>query len=96
MLLWIPACLRLDRRVEADLAGMAGAGDPRILAYFQHTSLHQLRENNGPLSSDNRLLAWIDPMNTTIQMRQPPLGTTELNKVRPCVRPAADSALCAV
>jgi len=56
-------------------------GDPRILAYFQHTSLHQLRENNGPLSSDNRLLAWIDPMNTTIQMRQPPLGTTELNKV---------------
>lgn len=55
--------------------------DPRILAIFQHTSLYSLKENNGPLIGDERLFAWIDPMNTTIQMRSPVLGSSELNKV---------------
>ena len=55
--------------------------DPRFLGYFQHTSLYPLRENNGPLISDERLYAWLDPMNTTIHMREPALTSAELNKV---------------
>jgi len=56
-------------------------GDDRILAYFQHTSLYPLTENNGPLISNERLNAWLDPMNSSIAMREPLLKPEELNKV---------------
>uniref|UniRef100_A0A061QX74 Uncharacterized protein n=1 Tax=Tetraselmis sp. GSL018 TaxID=582737 RepID=A0A061QX74_9CHLO len=56
-------------------------GDQRILAFLQHTALYPLLENNGPLIDDQRLMAWLDPMNVSIQMRQPEITKEELKKV---------------